>query len=129
MPKMCPRPQCDSQARQTADKREKVVLLPGADHSLEELTAVKNADSVKEHDQARQADRPDDLGFGCECADGEADEKNGADAKREAEDVDLANQVTHADRQEGRQDGLASDDVASKVQHVRSPPMSADQRA
>ena len=119
-----PQEQCDSQARQTADKREKVVLLPCADHSLEELTPIKNADSVKEHDQARQADRPDDLGFGCECAEGETDKKNGADAEREAEDVDLTNQVTHAYRQEGRQDGLASDDVASKVQHVRSPQMS-----
>ena len=113
-----PQAQCDSQARQTADKREKVVLLPCADHSLKELTPIKDADSVKEHDQARQADRPYDLSLGCECAEGETDKKNCADAKREAEDVDLTNQVAHADRQEGCQDGLASDDVARKVQHV-----------
>ena len=123
MPKICPRPQRHGQARQTGDQREQIVFLPCADHSLEELASVENADSVEEHDQAGQADRPDDLGFRCECADGEADEEHGADAKREAEDVDLADQIAHADRQKRRQDRLASDDVASKVQHVRSPPI------
>ena len=115
--------------RQTADEREEVVLLPCADHSLEELTSIKNADPIKKHDQACQSDRPDDLGFRRKCADGKTDEKDGAYTKRETEDVDLTNQVAHAYCQEGSQDGLASDDIASKVQHVRSPPMSADQRA
>ena len=64
---------------------------------------------------------PDDLGLWCERADGEADKENRADAKRETEDADLADKVAQSDGQEGRQNWLASDDIASKVQHVRSP--------
>ena len=66
---------------------------------------------------------PDDLGLWCERADGEADKENRADAKRETEDADLAHKVAQSDGQEGGQNWLASDDVASKVQHVRSPPI------
>ena len=113
-----PQAERDQQARQTGHQRQQIVLLPGADHPLEELAAIEDADPVEKHDQARQADRPGDLGLWCERADGEADEENRADAKRETEDVDLANKVAQSDRQERGQNWLASDDLASKVQHV-----------
>ena len=61
---------------------------------------------------------PDDLGFRCERADGKADEQHGADTERKSAEVDLADQIAHSDRQKRRQDRLASDDVAGKVQHV-----------
>jgi hypothetical protein len=116
-----PETQCNGEAGQAGDQRQQVIFLACADHALEELASIENADSVEEHDQAGQSDRADDLSLGCERSEGEADKKNGADAKREAEDVDLADQVADADREEGRQDGLASDDLARKVQHVLSP--------
>ena len=121
MPKMCPRPSATSKPAKQATKRQQIVLLPDADHALEKLAAIEDADPVEKHDQPGQADRPGDLGLWCERADGEADKENGADAKRKAEDTDLADKVAQSDRQECRQNGLASDDLASKVQHVQSP--------
>ena len=112
-----PQAERNEQARETSDKRQQIVLLPDADHPLEELPAIKDADPVQEHDQTGQADRPDDLGFWRERADGKADEKNGADSERKSADADLANQVAQSDRQKRRQYRLASDDLASKVQH------------
>src|SRR5262245_7134233 len=114
-------PERDAKAHKTRDERQQIVFLAGADHALEELLAVENADSVKEHDQAGEADRANDLGFRREGANGKADEKHGADAKGEAEDVDLANQVADADGEKRRQDRLAADDVASKIQHCPPP--------
>ena len=108
----------NGEARQAGDERQQVIFLACAHHALEELASIEDADPVEEHDQAGQSDRTCDLGLGGERADGEADEQDGAHAEREAEDVDLADQVAHADREEGSQDGLASEDVASKVQHV-----------
>ena len=117
MPKMCPSSERDPQTREAGDQRQQIVLLPGADHPLEELPAIENADPVEEHDQAGQADRPYDLGLRCERADREADEKHRADAQREAEDVDLTDQISHSDGQEGGQNRLATDDIARSVQH------------
>ena len=48
----------------------------------------------------------------------QADEQNGADAERKAADVDLADQITEADGEKRRQDRLAADDFAGKIQHV-----------
>ena len=122
MPKMCPRPSATNRPARHRDQRQQIVLLPDADHAFEELPAVKNADPVQEHDQAGQADRPDDLGFGRERADRKADEQNGADTERKSADADLADQVAQSDREKRRQYRLASDDVASKVQHVSVSP-------
>jgi len=58
-------------ARQASDQRQQIVFLPDTDHPLEELAAVENADSVEKHDQTGQTDRPCDLGFRRECANGE----------------------------------------------------------
>ena len=117
-----PEQERDPQTGEAGDQRQQIVLLPGADHALEELPAIQNADPVEEHDQAGQADRPDDLGLRCERADREADEKHRADTQREAEDVDLTDQISHSDGQEGGQDRLASDDVARSVQHCMISP-------
>ena len=65
---------------------------------------------------------PDDLRLRREGADREADEEHGADAEREADDVDLTDQVADADREKRRQDRLAADDVARKIQHLQSLP-------
>ena len=113
------------QTCQAGNQRQQIVSPPGANHSLEKLAAVEDADRVEKHDQAGQADRPDDLGLRRERADGEADEENGTDAKGETENIDLAHEVAQSDRQEGGQDRLAADDLASEVQHVRSPPIGA----
>ena len=69
--------------------------------------------SVEEHDQTGQTDRPCDLGFRRERANGEADEQHGTDSERKSGDADLANQVTQSDCEEGRQYRLASEDLAS----------------
>jgi hypothetical protein len=53
MPKMCPA-QAQPTSCQARDKRQQIVLLPDADHALEELPAIEDADPVEEHDQARQ---------------------------------------------------------------------------
>ena len=86
-------------------------------HSFEELPSVEDADAVEKHDQAGQADRSGDLCLRRECADGEADEQDGADAKRKAADVDLADQVTDADGEKRRKNRLGPDDVAGKIEH------------
>ena len=117
-----PEAERDQQTCQAPDQRQKIVLLPGADHPLEELAAIEDADPVEKHDQARQADRPYDLGLRCKRADGEADKKHRTDAERETEDADLANQIAHSDGQKCRQDGLGSDDIARKIQHVLISP-------
>jgi hypothetical protein len=58
------------------------------------LPAIEDSNSVEEHDQAGKADRSGDLGFRGEGSDGQAYEQDGADAEREASDVDLADDVT-----------------------------------
>ena len=105
----------NGEARQTGDERQQVIFLACAHHALEELASIEDSDPVEEHDQAGQSDRTCDLGLGGERADGETDEQNGAHAEREAEDVDLADQVAQSDREKGRQYRLASDDLAGKV--------------
>ena len=114
-------PERDSQAGEAGDQRQQIVFLADADHAFEELPAVEDANAVQEHDQAGEADRPDDLGFRRKGADGKADEQHRADPERKAGDADLADQIADADRQKRRQDRLASDDVACKIQHVVSP--------
>src|SRR6185369_15063563 len=117
-----PKPKRNEQAGQASDKRQQVVLLPGTDHAFEELPAVEDPDPIQEHDQYCQPDWSGDLGFGCERTDGKAHEKNGADAERKSPDTDLTDQVAQSDREKRRQYRLASDDLASKVQHdVQSP--------
>src|SRR5204863_8513885 len=99
-----------------------IVLLADTKHAFEQLPAVKDSDPVQEHDQSCQADWSRDLGFGRERTDGKAHEKNGTDAERKSPDTDLTDQVAQSDREKCRQYRLASDDLASKVQHdVRSP--------
>ena len=83
----------------------------GAGHAFEELPAVEDADAVEKHDQAGQADRPDDLRLRRERADRQADEQHRADAERKAAEVDLADQIADADGEEERKDRLGADDV------------------
>ena len=111
-------PERHGKAGEARDKRQQVVFPARPDDAFEELPAVENPDAVEEHDEAGQPDRTDDLGFRRECTDGEADKEHGADAEREAEDIDLADQITDADRQKRRQDRLAADDIARKIKHV-----------
>src|SRR6185295_6397754 len=117
-----PKPERNQQACQASDKRQQIVLLADTKHAFEELPAVKNPDPVQEHDQSRQPDWSRDLGFGRERTDGNADEKNGADAKRKSPDTDLTDQVAQPDREKRRQYRQAAENLASKVQHdVQSP--------
>src|SRR6266550_2594105 len=104
-----PEPKRNEQARQARDERQQIVLLSDAEHAFEELPAVKDPDPIQEHDQSGQPDRSRDLGFGCECTDGKAHEKNGADAERKPPDIDLTDQVAQSDREKCRQYRLASD--------------------
>src|SRR5690606_3080874 len=92
-----------------------------AAHSFEELAPVKNANAVEEHDQAGEGQRPDDLRFRRERADGEPDEQDGADAEREAGDADLADEIAQAYGEEGGENGLAADDVTCDVEHGETP--------
>src|SRR5215468_3713697 len=82
---------------------------------LEELPAVQDSDPVEKHDQAREADRSNDLSLWRERADGEADEENGADTERKSADADLTDEITQSNREECRQYRLASEDVACGV--------------
>ena len=111
-------PERDQQAGNDRNERQQVVFdAGGAGHSLEELPPVQDADSVEEHDQAGQADRPDDLGLRREGADGKPDEQDGPDAERKAAEVDLADQVADADGEKHRKDRLRPDDFAGKIKH------------
>src|SRR6185312_11300122 len=125
MPKLDPedmtKTKRNEQARYARDQSKQIVLLPDTDHALEELAAVKDSDPVQEHDQACQADWSGNLRLGRERADREADEQDRADLQRKSGDADLADQVAQSDRQKGRQYGLASNDIARKVQHLRPP--------
>ena len=112
-----PEPERHAKAGEAGDEGEKIVFLARADDALEELPAIKDADAIEEHDQAGEPDRTDDLGFRRECTDGKADKEHGTDPEGEAEDIDLADQIADADGEKCRQDRLASDDVARKIQH------------
>ena len=48
-----PQAECNHQACQAGNQRQKVVLLPSADHPLEELAAIEDADPIEKHDQTR----------------------------------------------------------------------------
>ena len=48
-----PQAERDQQTRQTCNQGQQIVLPPGADHPLEELPAIEDADPVEEHDQTR----------------------------------------------------------------------------
>src|ERR1700752_2598271 len=110
-------PERNAEAGKARDQGQQIVFLTYTENALKELLAVENSDSVKEHDQAREADGTRNLGFRCEGADSEADKEHGADAKGEAENVDLADQVADADGEKRRQDRLAAEDIARKIQH------------
>ena len=89
------------------DEGEKIVFAPGrAAHALEELPPVEDADPVEEHGQPSERDRAGNLRLGGEGADREPDEQHGADAERESADVDLADEIAEADREEEREDRL-----------------------
>src|SRR6202040_359563 len=49
--------------------------------------------------------------------DRKADKQDGPHAEREAEDIDLADQVAQPDGEKDCQDRLGSDDIARKVKH------------
>ena len=118
MPNTCPSPSATSEAGDDTDQGQQIVFAPcRARHAFEELPAVENADSVEEHDQAGEADRSDDLGLRREGADGEADEKNGADTERKAAEIDLTDQVADADREKRRKNRLCPNDVTGEIQH------------
>src|SRR5689334_19531771 len=86
--------QRDNESGDDRDQRKHVVLDPRrARLALEELPAVEDADAVQEHDQAGEPDRPGDRRLRGERADGESDEQDGADAEREAAEIDLADQI------------------------------------
>ena len=118
MPKTWPSPSATRSPATTATSASRLYLRPAAPrHALEELPSIEDADAVEEHDQAGEADRSGDLRLRREGADGEADEQDGADAEREAAEVDLADQVADADGEEQRKDRLGADDVAGKLEH------------
>jgi hypothetical protein len=81
------------------------------------LSAIQDADSVEEHDQSRKPDGTNYLSLWRKPPDGEANEENGADAKRKSAKVDLADQVSHPDREEYCKDWLRADDVLRKLDH------------
>ena len=58
--------------------------------------------------------------FGAKAPMSEADEQHGADAEREAAEIDLADQVAEADGEEDREDRLGADDVTRKLEHDTS---------
>src|SRR5437773_8151867 len=117
-----PEPKRNQQAGQACNKREQIVLLPDADHAFKELPAVEDPDPIQEHDQPGQPDRARDLGLGRERTDGKAHEKDSADAERKSPEIDLTDQVAQSDREKCRQYRLASDDIASKIQHCSFSP-------
>ena len=120
-----PQPQRHSQTGQACDKSQQIVFLPDTDHAFEELTTIENADAVQKHDQAGQADWSDDLSLRRERAYRKTDEQDRTDPERKPGDADLADQIAQSDRQKRRQDRLAPDDVACKIQHVSA--LSPDQ--
>src|SRR5690349_3233283 len=114
-------PERHQQAGDYRDEGEQVVLAAcRAGHTFEELLPVEDADSVQEHDQADQADRPGDLRLRRNSADREADEQHGADAERKAEDVDLAHQIAEADGEKDRENRLGSEDALDEFPHGSS---------
>ena len=124
IPKMWPKSERDDEPGNHCDECQEIVFASRrADHALEELSSVEDADPVQEHDQAGQADRPDDLGLRRERTDRQTDEQHGADAKREAADVDLTDEIAKADREEERKDRLGSDDVARKCRSWHRLPL------
>src|SRR5262245_61010376 len=92
--KQMTKPKRDKETRDTAYQRKQIVRSADALHSLEELAPVEDTDAVKEHDQAGQADRPDDLRLRSKCAEGQTDEQHRPYAERKPADIDLANEVT-----------------------------------
>src|SRR5690348_5598358 len=63
-------------------------------HSLEEFTAVENADAVQEHDETSEPNRPGDLRLRGEGADGQSHEQDCSNAEREPTEIDLADEIT-----------------------------------
>src|SRR5262245_39483744 len=107
----------DQKACDARHKRQQIVGSADALHSLKKLSSIKDADPVKEHDEARQTDWPDDLGLRREGAEREPDEEHGSHAERKASDTDLADQVAKTDRKEGCEDWLGPDDLAGQSDH------------
>src|SRR5689334_4173414 len=120
-----PQSKGNQQAGETGNQRQQVVFPASAKDAFEKLAAVQNADAIKEHDQAGQADWSDDLGLRREGPYRKADKQDRADPKRKSGDADLADQISQANCQKGRQYRLASDDVPSYVQHGLSSSGSA----
>src|SRR5437899_2714509 len=76
-----------------SDQRQQIVFPSDAHHALEELAAIENADAVKNHDQAGEADRTDDLGLRRERADRKTDKENRTYPEGEPADTDLAGEI------------------------------------
>src|SRR4029077_10363990 len=109
---------CDREPGDDGNERQKIVFAAfGAGHSFKKLPAIEDSNSVEKHDQAGQADRSGDLGLRGEGSNGQAYEQDGADAEREASDVDLADDVTDADGEKQGQNRLRTDDVARHLKH------------
>ena len=116
MPKMWPSPSATSKASADRDKCQEIVFAAGrAGHAFEKLPAVENADAVKEHDQADQADRARDLRLRRKGAEREPDEQHGADAERKSADIDLADEIAEPDREKRCEDRLRPDDVLRAI--------------
>ena len=108
----------DDESGSASDERQQIVLdACCARHALEELPSVENSDPVEKHDQTRETDRADDRRFRRKGTDGKADEQNRADAERKAAQVDLADEISDADREKHGEDRLRTEDVLRKLNH------------
>src|SRR5262249_49825932 len=111
----------DQKAGDARNERQQIVFSAGTPHSFKKLPAIQNADAVKKHDQAGQPYGTNDLCFRGEGAESQAHEQNGSHAEREAEDVDLTDQVAQADGKKQRENWLRADDLAGQTNHVNLP--------
>jgi hypothetical protein len=92
-------------------------------YAFKELTAVEDADAIKKHHEAGQADRPRDRSLRREGADEQPDEQHRADAERKSAEIDLADEIADADREEDGQNRLRADNVLRKCNHSNNPPI------
>jgi hypothetical protein len=113
------KPESNQKAGDARYKCQQIIRSADALHPLKELPSIENTDAVKEHDEARQTDWPDDLSFRSKGAQREPNEEHGPYAKRKASYTDLANKVTETDRKEGGEDWLGPDDLAGQIDHDR----------
>ena len=119
--------QRDQKSGDACHKRQQIVfsaLCSG--HPIEELSSVKDADAIEEHDQSGETDRSGDLRLRGKCADRQPDEQDSADPERKPEYVDLADEKADADGEKGGKDGLGANDLTSDIQHGEIPRLEHD---